>query len=381
MPTCSPSLRRGLFSRTSAALVTVGLAFSVTTTAIPAASATPLPTGAIAAISGFVASDLAANEDRISDAGWPQYGPTVDAVFALIASGAGAEQAAATVTVLRDEVEQYIGAGGESYAGPTGKLLTLASAQGVSATDFGGVNLVERLGSQLADSGRFVDVSEWGDYSNSIGQSWAILGLDRATGRVDASAVDFLRAQQCSDGGFRLHPETEPCVSNPDTTGMAVQALVAVAGSADPGAVKGTAYLAGLMDADGGVGGEPPTDAVNANTSGLAAGAFAAVGDTVNADRVRSYLASLYVGCAAAEDLRGAIAYDAAAQAAPELGTQLRVATGQAAVGLAGQSYVTISAAGNSPAPVRLDCNPASEPDGHSTATGSLGSLGSSWGS
>lgn len=373
MTTCTPSPQRGLFSRTSAALVTVGLALAAATTA-PAASAAPLPTGAVPAISGFVAADLAANGNRITDSGWTQYGPTVDAVFALAASGAGADQAAATVSLLRDEVEQYIGGGGESYAGATGKLLTLAAVQGVSATDFGGVDLVARLGSLLTADGRFADVSEWGDYSNSLGQSWAILGLERATGRVDPTAVSFLRAQQCADGGFRLSPGAEPCASNPDTTAMAVQALVSVAGADDTDAAEGTAYLAGLMDAAGGIGGEPPTDAVNANTTGLAAGAFTAVGDTVHAERARSYLASLYVGCAAPENLRGAIAYDAAAHAAPELGTQLRLATGQAAVGLAGQSYVTVSAAGDAAAPARLDCSPTPQPG---PSTGSLGSLGS----
>lgn len=189
--------------------------------------------------------------------------------------------------------------------------------------------------------------------------------------------MEFLRAQQCADGGFRLYPQAEPCASNPDATGIAVQALVAAAGPADTDVTEATAYLAGLMDSNGGIGGEPPTDGVNANSTGLAAGAFAAAGDTANAAKARSFLASLHLGCTAPEELRGAIAYDAAALARPELGTQLRMATGQAAVGLAGQSYVTVSAAGNAADPVQLDCSPAPEPGEGSASTGSLGFLGS----
>lgn len=366
--------RRGVVSRASAVLVATGLTLAG---AAGAASAAELPSGAVPSISGFLAGDLAANNDVISDFGYTQHGPTIDAVIALAASGAGAAQAEATTAALAADVEGYIGAGGETYTGATGKLLTLTAVQGESATDFGGVNLIERLRATLTDEGRFVDVSEWGDYSNTLGQSWAILGLERAAGGADASAVEFLRGQQCVDGGFRLYPETEPCASNPDATGIAVQALVAAAGPADTDVTEATAYLAGLMDSSGGIGGEPPTDGVNANSTGLAAGAFTAAGDTANAARARSFLTSLYLGCDAPEPLRGAIAYDADALAQPELGTQLRMATGQAAVGLAGKSYVTVSADGNAADPVRLDCNPAPEPGEVPAATGSLGFLGS----
>lgn len=372
--------RRGVVSRTSAVLVATGLTLAAMAGTTTAAE---LPSGAVPSISGFVAGDLAANDDLISDFGYTQHGPSIDAVLALAASGAGADQAAATTAALAADVEGYIGAGAETYTGATGKLLTLTAVQGQDATDFGGVDLVERLRSTLTDEGRFVDQSQWGDYSNTLGQSWGILGLERAAGGADASAVEFLRAQQCADGGFRLYPETEPCASNPDATGMAVQALVAAAGASDADVTEATAYLAGLMDADGGIGGEPPTDAVNANSTGLAAGAFIAAGDTTNAAKARSYLASLYLGCTAPEGLRGAIAYDAAAKAQPVLGTQLRMATGQAAVGLAGQSYVTLSATGNATGPVHLDCTPAPDPEptpepGEVPApTGSLGFLGS----
>lgn len=380
--------RCGVVSRASAVLVATGLTLAGTVGTASAAeppSDVALPSGAVPSVSGFVAGDLAANNDVISDFGYTQHGPTIDAVLALAASGAGAAQAEATTAALAADVEGYIGAGAETYTGATGKLLTLTAVQGGSATDFGGVNLVERLRSTLTDEGRFVDQSEWGDYSNTLGQSWGIIGLERAAGGADASAVEFLRAQQCADGGFRLYPETEPCASNPDATGIAVQALVAAAGPADTDVTEATAYLAGLMDADGGIGGEPPTDGVNANSTGLAAGAFTAAGDTANAERARAFLASLYLGCTAPQELRGAIAYDAAALAEPELGTQLRMATGQAAVGLAGQSYVTVSASGNAADPVQLDCSPTPEPQpepepdpGEVPApTGSLGFLGS----
>ncbi|HMT50109.1 prenyltransferase/squalene oxidase repeat-containing protein [Dietzia sp. UBA5065] len=366
--------RRALLSRTSAVLVTVGVALS---TGVATSAAAPLDAGELSSVSGFLSAQLASGGDHFSTTfdgiDYPDHGLSADAVLALNAIGAGRAQADATTAYLQQNVGGYIGAGGETYAGATGKLLVVAASQGVPPTSFGGVDLVARLDSTLTPSGRFSDVSEWGDYSNTLGQSWAIIGLSRVDRGPAASAVDFLRDQQCQDGGFRLDlGGTTPCVSDPDATAMAVQALVAASDRTDPDVAEAVAYLGDRMGADGGVGGAGPTSAPNGNSTGLAAAAFAAAGDTARAGRARSFLGSLFFGCDSPAALRGGIAYDAAALAATESSDQVRRTTAQAAVGLSGQSYVTVSAAGNAAAPGALDCAGAGGPSG----TGSLGSLG-----
>ena len=383
MTTTLPSpRRRGLLPRTSAVLVSVGLALSST---VSTASAAPLRAGEVAAVSGFLADQLAASGDHVvttfDGTSYPDYGLTADAVFALGALDAGREQAARSTAFLRSNVGAYIGTDGETYAGASGKLLTLAVTQGVSPTSFGGADLVARVQSTLTASGRFSDVSQWGDYSNTLGQSWALLGLERAGRSPAPAAVGFLRDQQCADGGFRLDlaPAGGACASDPDATSLAVQALVAVAGRGDADVTEATAYLATRSGADGGVGGAGPTAAPNANSTGLAAAAFAAAGRDDLAQRTRSYLGGLYFGCDAPAPLRGAVAYDAAGRSTTEPTDQLRRSTAQAALGLSGQSYVTVTAAGDAAGPVALDCSPAGS--GSPGSTGSVGAGSSGTGS
>ena len=353
--------RRALLSRTSAVLVTVGVALS---TGVATSAAAPLDAGELSSVSGFLSAQLASGGDHFSTTfdgiDYPDHGLSADAVLALNAIGAGRAQADATTAYLQQNVGGYI---------------VVAASQGVPPTSFGGVDLVARLDSTLTPSGRFSDVSEWGDYSNTLGQSWAIIGLSRVDRGPAASAVDFLRDQQCQDGGFRLDlGGTTPCVSDPDATANAnpAEAMVAAADGTAPDEAEAVASRGDRMGADGGVGGAGPPSAPNGNSTGLAAAAFAAAGDTARAGRARSFLGSLFFGCDSPAALRGGIAYDAAALAATESSDQVRRTTAQAAVGLSGQSYVTVSAAGNAAAPGALDCAGAGGPSG----TGSLGSLG-----
>ena len=95
----------------------------------------------------------------------------------------------AVATQIREAVAVHIndyitgeafGDAGSTYAGPTAKALVYAQASGGTPTSFGGVNLVTRLESVTGASGRIADVSTFGDFANTIGQSFAARGLTTA---------------------------------------------------------------------------------------------------------------------------------------------------------------------------------------------------------
>lgn len=362
----------------AALLCTAGLA----ATAATAGAVTTSPDSA----AGYLAARLAAHGGHVvtefGNQTYDDHGMTADVVFALQATDSGAAAARTATSFLAENVDAYIGADGDTYAGSTAKLLTVAVSQGQDPRAFGGQDLVARLQSTMQPSGRFSDTSQWGDYSNTIGQSWAVLGLDRAGAGPDAAAVTFLRQQQCDDGGFRLDFSAATCNSDTDATAFAVQALVAVAGAGDTDVREATDWLAGKIQADGGVGGTGPTVAVNANSSGMAAAAFTAAGRDAEAAKVRGFLRTLQFGCTAAESLRGAYAYNADGLQAAEPTAQIDRATAQAVIGASGQSYVDVSADGDQSAPVAADCSdPGEDPGDDTRGSGSLGSLTGNTGS
>ena len=155
---------------------------------------------------------------------YPDYGVTLDAVLALDAAGAGQTEAAATTKYVADHIGGYIGTDfgpTELYAGATAKALLVAVAQGVDPAAFGGVDLVATLQSLETSSGRFSDHSAGGaDYSNLIGQSFAVMALRRAGEATSAASVDIIRANQCADGGFRLDLRPDAVRERPRRHGL-----------------------------------------------------------------------------------------------------------------------------------------------------------------
>lgn len=291
-------------------------------------------------------------------------GNTIDGILALDGAGLGSAEAAATYSYLSSNVGGYIGTSYSSlYAGPTGKLLVAVVAQGGNPRDVGPdhLDLLAELGKSLgaAEPGRYSDLPATGcgydpcDYSNTIGQALDMIGVGRATGSVPQSAVDYLLAQQCADGGFRgnLAAAGGACTSDVDATAFAVQAVIGVRGANDPAAVKALTFLAGKQAANGGfLNGDGQ---YNANTAGVAAQAFAAGGRTFELARAQQFLASLQLDCTAAAALRGGIAFTAADRATltakpgdtAALDRALR-ATPQATLGLAGGDLLTVTADG-----------------------------------
>ncbi len=319
----------------------------------------------------YLATQLAAGGDHLTvEAGgqtYPDHGLTIDAVLAMTAAGSGGDASTAATDWVVANASGYYGYGEDVYSAATAKLLTFASARNLNPRDVGGADLVAQLRSLEADTGQFVDQSEWGDYSNTLGQSFALIGLERAGINPSTASVDFLLQQQCADGGFSLEFK-DGCVSDPDATSLAVQALDVVGGN-DAAVQRAADYLESRQGADGGIGGGVATEGVNANSTGVAAVAFAVTGRTEARAEALAYLRTLTFGCDTPA-LAGAIAYNRAdfdaavalgADAQPD-GTITR-ATAQAVLGLSGTSYAHVTAQGQAAATPDVDCTAAGDDD------------------
>lgn len=327
----------------------------------------------------YLAGRLADGGDRLTTefdgTSYDDIGLTLDAVLSLAAAGAGEDQATATTDYVVAGAAAYAGTDdGDAYAGASAKLLLTAVVRGLDPTDVGGADLVTRLQGLEAESGRYTDRSEFGDYSNAIGQSLGLIGLSRAGVNPSTAAVDYLLDQQCADGGFSLELDAEECTSDPDATAFAVQALSYGGGTGDLDAVVSDAadYLEGVQADSGGVGGAGPTAGINANSTGLAAMALRTAGRDDAADAAVDYLGTLVLGCDTPA-LAGGIAYTEEAKTALEAeggdaaaDDQTTRSTAQALIALSGQTYTTVTAEGAAAGVTAPSCD-GGEPTGEPT--------------
>lgn len=341
--------------------------------AAPATAATP--DGATGA--HFLASELAAGGDHLSvssgGSSFPDYGLTIDAVLGLDAAKNGQAAATRAASYITKNAAAYRTGGDtkELYAGATAKLLVFAQAQGLPGDTY-----LNDLKTLEQSTGQFKDKSAYGDYSNTIGQSLAIIGLTRA-GKPDAKAVDFLAKQQCNDGGFRMTFDGS-CTGDTDATSLAVQALSA-AGGHDAAIGKAVNFIAGNQQGSGGVVEPAAQAAPNTNSTGLAAVAFTLAGKTSEAAKAKSFVSGLQFGCSAPAALRGGYAFDqksfdaqsAKGSKATAGDKELRAST-QAMLAVNPQPYLEVSAGGAATAPA-LSCAttaPSSTATATSTTTG-----------
>ena len=356
-----------------------------TTSPAPSASASssPAPVAAVAAAAApaavedtaaaaFIARTLAEGDDHYVYPGgdFLDGGNTIDGIIALSAVGTQQAQSDASVAYLEDHLGDYVGSFGEVYAGPVAKALLGAVITGADPTSFGGHDLVAELQALETTEGRFSDDSDYGDYSNPIGQSLAIIALSRAGEGLNAAAVELLLDRQCADGGFRGDLDgSGACESDADATAFATQALLVAADTlvcglgetlpADAAAAAAQRGLDRLEDVQGGSGGFVSDDgAVNANTTGVAAQALTAGGRTAAADAAVAFITTLQYGAASPEPLRGGIAFSADTRSTTvPSDTDLR-ATPQAALALAGGSLVDTLAPGVESAAPATQCPP-----------------------
>ena len=189
-----------------------------------------------------------------------------------------------------------------------------------------------------SDKGRFSDISAFGDFSNTIGQSLALIGLERTTKNGPSTrSVVYLRHQQCANGAFPLELSTAGCTASVDATAFAVQALSRPAGRRRPPPHWTAPWLMRHQNPNGSFTGNGVR---NTNTTGLAAQALLAAGREKAAAEANQFIRSLQVGAAGKPANRGKVRYAKTAAGEP-----IR-ATSQAVPALAGVALVDITKSG-----------------------------------
>ena len=338
----------------AAGIVAGALAVPVLPSAAQAASSSaPAPSSASRAriAGGWLATRLVDGshfEVSFGDLSFPDQGLTIDGILAFATvKVAEKQQKAATAWLTQPDIlAGYVGDGvGESYSGAHAKAVLALQVRGKNPRKVAGRDLVTELRALQAPSGRLVDRSAFGDFSNAFGQSLGVVALQRA-GAPAGAAAGYLAGQACSDGGIPIQFEQATCTASIDATAIAVQALHAAGKKS--AARNAVAWLVARQNADGGFG-----DATtNANSTGLAAAALAIEGRDSAARRARAAIGTLQQGCTAAPADRGAIALDSTGF---DPATAVR-ATAQAVLGLASADLNTLNANGSSNTLPALTC-------------------------
>lgn len=357
-------------------------------------------------------------ESTFGDDTFPDQGLTADVVFALAAAGVGADHITDAVDWLITQTGAYTGAAFDSvFAGATAKLILALETDGRDPRTASDTDLVQQLLDREQDAdagrdqGRFTDDSDFGDFSSTLTQSLAVLGLHRADGvSPSEAAVGFLLAQQCDDGGFRFDPDEgleddgpEPSATEEETEGTTeadddvtdagnegletqedegegspegdsgettatenVEAAevdqpctsavdttafavqaLAAVGGQGDAVADAVAWLASVQETNGGFEGG---DGVNTNSAGLAAVALDLGGASAAADAARAFIVDLQDGCDG--ERTGAILFNEADE-----GDRAR-ATSQAVPGLASVSLAEVTASGATADLTPLSCPP-----------------------
>lgn len=211
---------------------------------------------------------------QVSDGGYiegpggtPAAGPTLQAAVGMALAGVEEETFDDIVAWLEANVEDVIVSFGADSPGAIGYVLMVADAAGADATNFGGVNLVQRLGDTLGALEPGLYGASDPTFDGVFRQSLAILGLRSVGVAVPADALDWLVDQQCDGlspatavGGWTSYrsdvnvacPAPDPVMFvGPETnsTALAIQALAAagVAPEVDP-----LPFLDAAQESDGG---------------------------------------------------------------------------------------------------------------------------------
>jgi hypothetical protein len=270
------------------------------------------------------------------------YGLSIDVALALHAADQQPDTVRAVGDRLAEHVDEYTspGFGTLTSAGATAKSVVLAQAVGADPTAYGDTDLLSRLEATVADKGpargRIQDSldpkqADAVDYANVVGQAYAVTGLGAADSAEAAAATDFLLAQQCEEGWFRLdftkdeRATDQTCdgdrASSPDldATAFAVRALAADDSSTAAAAVdSAVTWLQTQQAADGSFGGGSASTTANSNSTGLAGAVLGEAGETAGAEQAATWVfGHQALDCQSfdAPDV-GAVAYDDASLAA-----------------------------------------------------------------
>lgn len=309
-------------------------ALSLTTLAAPATAAPRTDDSGAEAGARWLSKELTGGLLHNSAYDFDDVGLSVDAALAVAAVEDDSPVVDRIATAVGASLDGYAGTGTDTYAGATAKAAVLAQTAGRDPRSFGGRDLVATLERQVTDSGagagRLFDTSQYDDYANAIGQSFAARALAVAGSPEAAAARGYLLQQQCPAGFFRLYfaakdAAAQGCTpgatgSEPDTdvTSIAVINLV-LAGATDRASSDAVAdavrWLRSVQRRDGSFGGGTSTSKPNANSTGLAATALGMTEQSGPARKAAAWLRTLQpadVGACRGELTRerGAVAYD-----------------------------------------------------------------------
>ncbi len=159
------------------------------------------------------------------------------------------------------------GAGAATDPGSIERTILVARAADVSATAFGGQDLVGRLERDIRGDGSV------GEQVNLT--SFAVLALRSDGIAPPARTLAWLVRQQDGDGGFNF--ATAGGTSDVDDTGAALQALAGYGGSAAGARRRAVGYIAEQQDRDGGFPSQPG-DESNAQSTAWAVQGLEAAG-------------------------------------------------------------------------------------------------------
>jgi len=330
---------RSAVAALATAVVTGSLCLAAPATATPTYDRSALNEATHWALSQLNGGLLQTSYEGIAS---PAYGPSADLVMSLVEAN-DTTDAAPVASALATNIDSYVTSqfdrAGAVYAGSTAKAAVALKAAGLDPNAAGPNHddLIAMLDLTVQPSGRIQDISDYGDYENTLGQAFAVAAFTAAGGTYATratSATTFLLTQQCDPGWFRLYFDSSDADASCDSSsssGPSVDATATALLELAPQITGGTAtaataravgraeaWLLSVEQADGGWSDGIAGNKSNANSTALAGRALAALGHTGAAEAaaiwVRAHQLANVGSCKPfhAADV-GALAFDGAA--------------------------------------------------------------------
>lgn len=243
-------------------------------TAVPAVAVTPDEDPDRSAAAWLVSQ----YEDRPDTFGFGGgAGDIADLIFALAGAGVGRDVATTTLLpALESMADPYV----SSSTGALAKTILAVVTAGGDPTSFAGQDLRSLLDDAYdAATGRFAD--------NAFDQALAILAWAAIHDTVPTEAADFLLVLACGDGGYAYACDWG---ADADTTALAAQALLAAGADA-------SGPVAWLLEQQKDDGSFHSFGVASPNSTGLAAMALRAAGDTQAAEAAADWMLTQQAGC------------------------------------------------------------------------------------
>lgn len=305
--------RRSAAVLATTSLVVAGLGFTS-----PPANAHPAGDRATDAGATWLSNEL--DSGVLMGSFGAEIGPSIDAGLAFDAVGRSADATTVAVGIAPHLVTTANGEYGYArateydfttgdlvqvgrYGNATAKAAAFASRIGLDpSTAYSDIDLIAQLEDLTSDTtGQIGDDSSFGNYTNTIGQAFAVEALTAAESPEADAATSALLVQQCAAGYFRFALDTAACSvtdeADLDATSLVVLSLVN-SGIATPAVSEAVsdalAWLGAQQGADGSLG-AGTDDGANANTTGLAGWAMAQAGQTGAAAKAAGWLRGVQV--------------------------------------------------------------------------------------